>query len=83
MATQLGRGARMIVAGLAPETIVFIGEFTAAWDRFLPRIRKEVEAQTISGPPVSIVAGQDGAMARLRGTVALVLEKHFGITLPV
>lgn len=83
MATQLGRGARMIVAGLAPEVIIFIGEFTAAWDRFLPRIRKEVEAQTISGNPVGLIAGPDGAMARLRGTVALVLDKHFGITLPV
>ncbi len=82
MAIQLARGVRMIVGGLAPETIVFIGELTAAWHRFQPRLQKEVEEQTISGSPVTLAAGNDGAMARLRGTVALVLDKHFGISLP-
>ncbi len=82
MAAQLGRGVRMIVAGLAPEAIVFIGEFTAAWDRFKPQLEKAVEEQSISTAPVAILPGQDGAMARLRGTVALVLNKHFGISLP-
>ncbi|HZQ55603.1 MAG TPA: ROK family protein [Bryobacteraceae bacterium] len=78
MAVQLGRGARMVVAGLAPQAIAFIGEFTAAWDRFCPIIQTEVEAQNISGKPVAFIAAQDGAAARLRGTVALVLQKHFG-----
>jgi predicted NBD/HSP70 family sugar kinase len=79
MALQLGRGARMVVAGLAPQAIAFIGEFTAAWDRFCPIIQAEVEAQNISGKPVAFIAAQDGAAARLRGTVALVLQKHFGV----
>ena len=78
MAGQLGRGTRMVVAGLAPQAIAFIGEFTAAWDRFCPIIQTEVEAQNISGKPVAFIAAQDGAAARLRGTVALVLQKHFG-----
>lgn len=78
MAAMLGRGARMIVAGLAPEAIAFVGEFTAAWERFRPAIQREVEAQNISGRPVVFLAGQDGAAARLRGTAALVLQKHFG-----
>ncbi|HEY7211973.1 MAG TPA: ROK family protein [Bryobacteraceae bacterium] len=78
MAAMLARGTRMIVAGLAPEAIAFIGEFTAAWDRFRPAIQKEVEAQNISGRPIAFLAGQDGAAARLRGTAALVLQKHFG-----
>jgi predicted NBD/HSP70 family sugar kinase len=78
MASMLARGTRMIVAGLAPEAIAFIGEFTAAWDRFRPAIQKEVEAQNISGRPIAFLAGQDGAAARLRGTAALVLQKHFG-----
>lgn len=82
MAAQLGRGVRMIVAGLAPELIVFVGEFTAAWDRFKPRIQKEIEQQNISATPISLIPGPDGAMARLRGTVALVLHKHFDISLP-
>jgi predicted NBD/HSP70 family sugar kinase len=78
MATQLGRGTRMIVAALAPEAIVFIGEFTAAWSRFRPLIEAEVQAQSISIEPPALLAGQDGATARLRGTIALVFQKHFG-----
>ncbi len=81
MAVQLGRGARMVVAGLAPQAIAFIGEFTAAWNRFCPIIQTEVEAQNISGKPIRFIAAQDGAAARLRGTVALVLQKHFGASL--
>jgi predicted NBD/HSP70 family sugar kinase len=78
MALQLGRGVRMIVGGLAPEAIVFVGEFTAAWNRFRPAIEAEVKAQNISGKDILFLAAQDGATARLRGTVALVLQKHFG-----
>jgi predicted NBD/HSP70 family sugar kinase len=82
MASMLARGARMVVAGLAPEAIAFVGEFTAAWERFRPAIQKEVEEQNISGQPVAFLAAQDGAAARLRGTAALVLQKHFGAPFP-
>jgi predicted NBD/HSP70 family sugar kinase len=81
MAHYLGRGMRMIVAGLAPERIVVIGELTRSWHRFGPVIEEEVKAQVLPGgaPPMLIPAHEDG-MARLRGTVALVLQKHFGVT---
>jgi len=82
MAFQLARGVRMIIAGLAPEAILFIGEFTAAWQRFEPRIKKEAQQQTISAVPVTLIPARDGQMARLRGNVALVLHKHFGVSLP-
>jgi predicted NBD/HSP70 family sugar kinase len=82
MAAQLARGVRMIVAGLAPQAIIFVGEFTAAWNRFHPIIDAEVRAQNISGKPITFLAAQDGATARLRGTAALVLQKHFGAVLP-
>jgi predicted NBD/HSP70 family sugar kinase len=78
MAVQIGRGTRMIVAGLAPEAITFIGEFTSAWSRFRPVIEAEVQAQSISAEPTILLAGQNGATARLRGTIALVFLKHFG-----
>ena len=78
MATHLGRGARMIVGGLAPEAIIFIGEFTAAWDRFRPILDAEIQAQTLSAAPTLVLAGRDGATARVRGTMVLVLQKHFG-----
>ncbi|HYL74240.1 MAG TPA: ROK family protein [Bryobacteraceae bacterium] len=79
MAHYLGRGMRMIVAGLAPERIIVIGDLTRSWHRFGPVIQAEVEAQVLPGssPPLVTPAHEDG-MARLRGTVALVLQKHFG-----
>ena len=79
MAHYLGRGMRMIVAGLAPERIIVIGELTKSWHRFGPVIESEVRALVLQGgfPPLLIPAHEEG-MARLRGTVALVLQKHFG-----
>ena len=79
MAHYLGRGMRMIVAGLAPERIIVIGELTKSWQRFGPVIESEVRALVLQGgfPPLLIPAHEEG-MARLRGTVALVLQKHFG-----
>lgn len=78
MAHHLGRGMRLIVAGLAPERIIVIGDVTRSWHRFGPVIAAEVEAQVLPGgcAPQVIPAHEDG-MARLRGTIALVLQKHF------
>jgi len=44
-------------------------------------IQAEVQAQGLSGgvAPRLIPAHEDG-MARLRGTVAVVLQKHFGVS---
>ena len=79
MAHYLGRGMRMIVAGLAPERIIVIGDLTRSWRLFGPIIEAEVHDQVLPGgiPPRVIPAHEDG-MARLRGTVALLLQKHFG-----
>jgi predicted NBD/HSP70 family sugar kinase len=80
MAHYLGRGMRMLVAGLAPERIVVVGDLTRSWSRFGPVIEAEVQAQVLAGgcPPRVAPAHEDG-MARLRGTVALVLQKHFHV----
>ncbi len=78
MAHYLGRGMRMIVAGLAPERIIIVGDLTRSWRRFGPVIESEVQDQVLPGghPPVLVPAHEDG-MARLRGTIALVLWKDF------
>ncbi len=78
-AHYLGRGMRLIVAGLAPEVIVVVGELARCWNRFGPIIEQEVAAQVLPGgvAPRLIPAYEHGA-ARLRGTVGLVLQKHFG-----
>ena len=80
MAHYLGRGMRMIVAGLAPERIVVVGDLTRAWHRFGPVIESEVQDQVLPGgcAPGLVPAHEDG-MARLRGTIALVLQKHFTV----
>lgn len=79
MAHYLGRGMRMIVAGLAPERIIIIGDLTRSWHRFGPIIEAEVQAQVLSGGCVPrLIPAHEEGMARLRGTVALVLQKDFG-----
>jgi predicted NBD/HSP70 family sugar kinase len=80
MAHYLGRGMRMVVAGLAPERIIVVGDLTRAWHRFGPVIESEVQDQILPGgiAPALVPAHEDG-MARLRGTIALVLQKHFSV----
>jgi predicted NBD/HSP70 family sugar kinase len=78
MAEGIGRGMRMIVSGLAPEEIIFVGEFTRQWNRFAPVIEAAVAAASLVGRPPRVRPAADPRLARLRGTVALVLQKHFG-----
>jgi predicted NBD/HSP70 family sugar kinase len=79
MAKSIGRGLRIIVAGLAPEEIVVVAEFTRLWNRLGPVIEAEVASGVLVGKPPRIrPALAEPSMARLRGTVALVLQKHFG-----
>jgi len=79
MAKSIGRGLRIIVAGLAPEEIVVVAEFTRLWNRLGPVIEAEVSSGVLVGKPPRIrPALAEPSMARLRGTVALVLQKHFG-----
>jgi hypothetical protein len=68
------------VAGLAPERIVVVGDLTRSWHRFGSIIEAAVQAQVLPGgsAPLVVPAYEDG-MARLRGTVALVLQKHFSV----
>jgi predicted NBD/HSP70 family sugar kinase len=79
MAHAIGRGTRMIVAGVAPEEIVFVGEFTRLWKRLGPVIEAEVASSVLVGAPPKVrPAAAEPSSARLRGSVALVLQKHFG-----
>jgi predicted NBD/HSP70 family sugar kinase len=78
MAHYLGRGMRMIVAGIAPERIIMVGDLTRSWHRFGPVIEAEVKDQVLPGGCVpNLSPAHEDGMARLRGTIALVLQKHF------
>ena len=80
MAHYLGSGMRMIVAGLAPEKIIVVGDLTKSWHLFGEAIESEVRAQVLPGGSIpAVVPVHEGGTARLRGTVALVLQKDFGI----
>jgi predicted NBD/HSP70 family sugar kinase len=84
MAHYLGRGMRMIVAGVDPEQILVIGDLTRSWHRFGPIIQAEVQAQVLSGAATPrLIPVHEGGMARLRGTVALVLQRHFGASVEI
>jgi len=81
MAHYLGRGMRMIVAGLAPERIVVIGDLTRSWNRFRPVIEAAVQDQVRPGGAIPYFdATGEGGVARLRGTVALILQKGCGVS---
>jgi predicted NBD/HSP70 family sugar kinase len=77
MGAHLGRGIAMLVTGLAPGLILVVGEVTRAWAIVGPAIEASA-AQRTAAPLPRIVPAGDGAEARLRGTVALVLRKQFG-----
>lgn len=77
MGDYLGRGVAMLVTGLAPSLILVVGEVTRAWGPVGSALEKSA-AERLSSPLPRIVPAGDGAEARLRGTVALVLRKQFG-----
>jgi predicted NBD/HSP70 family sugar kinase len=79
MAHGIGRGLRTIVAGLSPEEIVVAAELTRMWHFMGPVIETELASAVLAGKaPMVRPAVVEPRMARLRGAVALVLQKHFG-----
>ena len=74
-AQAIGRGLRMIIAGLSPSTILIAGEVTSAWHRFGPVIEKEVIDNTLAGSCPVIRPTLEGEIARLRGAAALVFQR--------
>lgn len=83
MAHAIGQGMRLIVKSLAPEEIVVAGECTRLWSRIGPIVEAEVASAVLAGKPPRVrAAAVEPRLARLRGTVAMVLQKHFGASSP-
>jgi len=76
MAKNLGRGLSMLVTGFEPSVIVMVGEITRLWDRVGPIINKAMQECGMSSKQTRLTPVDDALQPRLRGTVALVLEKH-------
>jgi predicted NBD/HSP70 family sugar kinase len=77
MARYLGEGIAMLVPGLAPDVLVVVGEVTRAWDRVGPIVDETVKRLSLTGATTRILPTNSEAQPRLRGTIALVLQKHF------
>lgn len=77
MGRYLGLGLAMLVNGLAPSVVSIVGEVTRVWKRIGPIIQRAVEERARTHAVTRIVATDDILQPRLRGTVALVLQKHF------
>ena len=68
----------MLVTGLAPDQIVVVGEVTRLWNRVGPIINETVESRSFTRPPTTIMPSDPAGQPRLLGTIALVLQRHFG-----
>ena len=78
MAKCLGLGIAPLIAGLAPDMIVIVGEVTRAWNKVGPIIKETVSRHSFTRAETQIVPSDPITQPRLRGTIALVLLKHFG-----
>jgi predicted NBD/HSP70 family sugar kinase len=78
MARYIGVGTAMLVTGMSPDVIVLVGEVTRLWGRIGPLIEKIVASRTFMHAKTRIVPADPLTQPRLRGTIALVLQKHFG-----
>lgn len=78
MAHYLGAGLAMLMTSLAPEIVVLIGEVTRAWDRVGSVVNDVLRERLSTRPTTQIIPTDPALQPRLRGTIALVLQKHFG-----
>jgi predicted NBD/HSP70 family sugar kinase len=81
MAKYLGAGIAMLITGLAPDVIVIVGEVTRAWERIGPVVQQELKDRSPALSHARIVSTDPDSQPRLRGTITLVLQKHFGAPL--
>jgi hypothetical protein len=72
------RAPAVSISGLAPDVLVLIGEVTQAWSRIEPILRKVVASRQSTHAKTKIVPTDPMTRPRLRGVIALVLQKHFG-----
>lgn len=78
MAHHLGEGIAMLVTGLAPDRLLVVGEVTRAWAKVglvaAEAIKRRSAFMRIT---TRILPADPKTKSRLRGAMALVLQKHF------
>ncbi len=82
MGHYLGVGFSMLISGMSPSMIVVIGEVTRSWKQIEPIIKNTLNERLPGSPVVTrIVPAEDNLQPRMRGSMALILQKHFGAPL--
>jgi predicted NBD/HSP70 family sugar kinase len=79
MADYLGKGLAMLVTGLAPDMIIIVGDIAQVWGKVSPIVTDVVQRRSSTHASVKIKATGMASLPRLRGIVALVLQKYFGV----
>ncbi len=79
MAQHLGTGIAMLVTGLAPDLIVVVGEVTRLWERVEPIISDVIRRRSFTHATTRMIASGPAPLPRLRGIIAVVLQKRFGV----
>lgn len=77
-ADYLGRGIAVLITGLSPDVIVVVGEITRAWHQIGSVIDAAIKRHSYTPAETRVVPADPSSQPRLRGTIALVLQKHFG-----
>jgi len=77
MAHYIGLGIAMLITGFAPSLIVVAAEVTQVWSRIEPIISRIVAEKCQQPTATRITPVEELAHPRLRGAIALVLQKHF------
>lgn len=81
MARHLGQAVFMVVCGLAPDVVVVVGEVTRLWNRVGPVVESALSHHVLTRNTTQILPANPDAQPRLRGTIALVLQRQFGTPL--
>jgi predicted NBD/HSP70 family sugar kinase len=77
MAQQLGIGLAVLVTGLAPDALVVVGEVTRAWSRIGPVVEQAIRGRSFTHATTKILPTDPKSLPRLRGAIALMVQKHF------
>jgi predicted NBD/HSP70 family sugar kinase len=79
MAEYLGKGLAMLVTGLAPDMIIIVGDIAQVWGKAGPIVKDVIRQRATTHASVKITASGMASLPRLRGIVALVLQRYFGV----
>lgn len=80
MVHHLGEGIAMLITGLAPDRLLVVGEVTRAWPKVGPLIAEAVKRRSSFTRAITrIIPTDPETQPRLRGAIALVLQKHFDV----